>query len=337
MSLCQRSPERGEGDHGLPSPRAAAGARFDPKGILRPLRRRRRLLSKSVLLLALCCALACGAGLLFPDGFPWPLTVAGPVAPAPAAACAGDAAFERGVMAVLEGDPVRLARLVRRGAELEAEEGLRASWQRQAKGPARLDAPGTPLRQADASALPLTVFTSFDCRYCRLARRTLASRCDLAPAVRFLPAGGWADMAARLFLRLAGDNPAMAGSLHEELMDLGAKDKKDPAGLAALAARHGLGADAFAALAGDAGLTARLRADAAAARSLGVKGTPGFVLGGRVVITGLVDPALFEEAVAMAREAHAREGLPAATRSPADAPATAEAAVAGGRDGHDAQ
>lgn len=210
--------------------------------------------------------------------------------------------MESDIKDVLSNDPAFVFKLARRGGELARIDAMVAEWKADAAG-MEVVRPGEGVLTRGAGGVPVTLFTNFDCPYCRRAHKTLEGTEGISLTVRLLPNSEAADMAARVFLALAAKSPDNAWGYYDELMgmqDASGWNRKDANGftaLGAIAGKHGLTEAEFRLLPSNEALTARLRKDTELAGKLGLRGTPFFILNGKVRVNGAIPEDLFRDAL----------------------------------------
>lgn len=208
-------------------------------------------------------------------------------------------------------DPKMVFQMARRGGELAKIDSMTAMWKKEAK----LEKPAMEIGTGILSrgnGQVVDVFTNFDCPYCRAAHGGLEKVDGVKFSVHLVPNSEPADLASRVFIVLAGKDAEKAWAFYDELMGMrdasvwrtpvkGAEGagQKYPV-LQGLAAKHGLDAESFAGLLDNKELEKRLRADTELAQKAGMRGTPFYVIGGKVRVQGSVPGHLFKDALSIA-------------------------------------
>jgi protein-disulfide isomerase len=146
-------------------------------------------------------------------------------------------------------------------------------------------------------------FSDYRCGYCKAAHPVVAALLAADPGIRLVTKdfpilGPESTLAARVAMAARRLDPAAFAGLHEALMTT--KGGLDEAAIFRMAAAAGFDEAALRLEMEDPAIAANLRATYELARTLGLEGTPSFVIGGRIV-RGFVQADQLEALVAEAR------------------------------------
>ena len=196
---------------------------------------------------------------------------------------------------------------------IEAQQALRAKRAEQEAAQARravhelrdalLSDPEAPVAGNPDGAVTLVEFFDYRCGYCRRVKPTLetliAENDDLRLVYKEFPIlGPESDLAARA--ALAARAQGLYGPLHAALMD--ADSEFDLAGILEIARSVGLDPARLESDMDDPAFDELIARNGALAQALGIRGTPGFVIGERV-IGGMLPLDEFRAVIADARQA----------------------------------
>ena len=216
------------------------------------------------------------------------------------------------IMAAIRAHPAELLAVVRAAADDERAEALRAEWKKQISGTPVL-APD-PTRAVHGEEGPLvTVFTDFDCAWCRRAH-ALYKGLSWRVTRRYLASNAADRKAAACAVGLEAADPETGERFHSLLMEDAERSWKDPARtdavLTDMMVRAGFPREKCAALLNDPRWTDVIARDAETARKLRIDATPAFVIDGRITVRGTVPARLMQEALTLASQhpAHASQG-----------------------------
>jgi len=152
----------------------------------------------------------------------------------------------------------------------------------------------------------VTVFTDFDCAWCRRAH-TLYRGLAWRVTRRFLCVSPEDTKAAAAALGIEAADPAAGARFHDLLMEDTERAWKEPAMtdrvLAEFAAKAGFPGEKLAAILKDPRWQNTLREDAGLARRLHLDATPSFVIGGRLIVRGAPPRRFMAEALRLASAA----------------------------------
>ncbi len=192
-------------------------------------------------------------------------------------------------------------------AALQADDARRAAEASRAAVRAQAEAlfrdPADPFLGAPRAGTTLVEFTDYRCPYCRAMRPVLAELLrtdgDLRLVVKPLPVLGPASVTAAR-AALAAEMQGRFAAFHEALMTL--RGAMDEHAILQLAAESGLDVARLRRDMASAEVTRRLSANLRLAETLGIQGTPAFVVG-ETLLPGAVPIERLREAVAAARAA----------------------------------
>jgi 2-hydroxychromene-2-carboxylate isomerase len=210
------------------------------------------------------------------------------------------------IMRIIRAHPAELLSVVRDAAENERAEAMTADWKRQLAAKPVLGP--DPARAVHGTEGPVvTVFTDFDCAWCRRAHalyRGLAWR----DTRRFLCVSPEDRKAAAAALGIEAADPAAGARFHDLLMEDTERAWKEPAMtervLAEFAAKAGFPKEKLASILRDPRWQDTLREDAGLARRLHLDATPSFVIDGRLTVRGAPPRRLMAEALSLASTTH---------------------------------
>lgn len=192
------------------------------------------------------------------------------------------------IVTALERDPVAVADLVDRAAELRKARAEEAQWQAQRADPKLPEiAADRPIRGARKAPITIVEYSDFECPYCRAASATLHDVLagygeSVRLVVKHIPLGfhAAAEPAARYFEAIALQSEVEAWRFHDRVFEQQRQLSRGVDALKEIAA--GLAIDQARLerdLHGET-VTQRLAADRAEAQRFGFDGTPAFLING---------------------------------------------------------
>ena len=217
-----------------------------------------------------------------------------------------------GLSSQLSGGDTRAALLARPEMLTEAMEVLRQREQQARIAPLRAElesGPGGAVLGNPDGAVTLVEFSDYACGFCRQSvadvEALIAAHPDLRVVVREYPVLSEQSVAAAR-MALAADRQGRYAAFHQAMFRLG---PPSAATIEAAARAAGVDLPQARAVIATGGLDAALQANGQLAATLGIQGTPAFVVGDRM-LNGAVGARAIGAAIAEAREADSSGAAP---------------------------
>lgn len=209
------------------------------------------------------------------------------------------------IMRIIRAHPAELLAVVRNAARDEHAEALRTDWKRQlATKPVLAHDPARAVHGTEGPVV--TVFTDFDCIWCRRAH-ALYKGFSWRVTRRYLCVSPEDRKAAAAALGIEATDPAAGARFHDLLMEDTERAWKEPSMtdrvLAKLAAKAGFPEEGLASILKDPRWQNTLNGDAGLARRLHLDATPAFVIDDRLIVRGTPPRSLMAEALRLASSA----------------------------------